>query len=285
MIETYPYLLKKDNHFNLESIPINSVQKNINFFYTYKRSSENLYRGEIGKDHLLLKPSSSLLYEIIPFLINFEEYFRVIDIHERSRRILPKICWLADSFFKNGLAQPICVHYNPRIQQNVIHPGGIRNHLIKLFHDLPTVDCFYFNTGGVKFDFMKELQVVSSEELLSCKETMYIHLVADHCSIIPHINLDPWSVNLNVEKWTEFIYRRLSNPNFKIYSNKTITHMEPWTTVNDEHAIEITISENLNEWDPEWNDVVCKSIILSIIGKSYKSDLLTVVHKIAVTTP
>ena len=285
MIETYPYFLKDNNQFNLESIPINSVQKNIDFFYSYKRSSEYLYRGEIGKDHLLLKPSGSLLYEITPFLINFEEYFQVIDIHERSRRILPKICWLADSFFKNGLANPICVHYNPRIQQNVIHPGGIRNHIIKLFYNLPTVDCFYFNTGGVKFDFMKSLQNVTSDKLLSYKETMYMNLVADHCSIIPHINLDPWSVNTNVEKWTEFVYRRLSNPYFKIYSNRPITHMEPWTTANDDHAIEITINASVNESHPAWNDIVCKCIILSIIGKSYESDLLTVVHKIAVTTP
>jgi len=285
MTEAYPYFLPDKSHFNLGPIPINGTQQNIEFFYNYKQLSEHLYRGEIGKEHLLLKPSSSLLPEIIPFLSNFEEYFRVIDIGERLRRILPKICWLADSFFKNGLAHPVCVHYNPRIQQNVIHPGGIRNHVIKLFHTWPTVDCFYFNTGGVKFNFMKSLEAVSLSKLLSYKETMHMKLIADHCSIIPHINLDPWSVDPNVTTWTEFVYRRLANPYFKISSNRPIPYLEPWTKSNDQYAIEITIDENVNESHPEWNDIVCKCIILSIIGKSYKSDLLNIVHKIVVTTP
>jgi hypothetical protein len=285
MEDVYPYYLKPDKPFHIEPLPIYSLEQNVDCFYKYKRSYENLYIGNINKEHLLLKPSHGLLNEIKPFLVNHKRYLRVIDVNDRPRRILPKICWLTDSFFKNKLEHPVCVHYNPRIQQNVIHPGAIRIHVLTLFQETEAVNCFYFNTGGVHFDFMESLKILDQDELLKLQKNMQVVLMADHGSIIPHVNLDPQSNDPAITRWTEFICKRLADPNFKISTNYPIVNLLPWTTENNDSTVEIRLDDSVNELHPQWEDIVCKCIILSIIGKPYKSPLLNIEHKLNVMTP
>jgi hypothetical protein len=283
--EIHPYKLQQDGQFNLESIPVYGAEERIEFFYKYKRPTENLYTGYINKQHLLLKDSRSLLDSITTYFSKKQFLVsREIIVENFNDRLLPKVCWLTDSFFKVGFKNHVAVHYNPRIQQNVIHPGSIRNHVIKLFQGEQPVKCLYYNTGGVEFEFMKSLDIVDKLDLLKSKDTMQIELVADHCSIIPHINLDPNSVKPNVQKWQEFIYRRLTSPSFTVSTNKNIQQLVPWCKPQSEASIEITIGD-VNDKHPEWNDIVCKCIILSILGKSYKSELLTVNHKLSFATP
>lgn len=281
----HPYKLQPDGQFNLESIPVYGTEERVEFFYKYKRPAENLYTGYIDKSNLLLKDSKSLLDSIIAYFLKKQFLTpREVIVNNFNNRLLPKVCWIVDSFFKTGLKYPVAVHYNPRIQQNVMHPGSIRNHAIKLFQDTSLVNCLYYNTGGVEFEFMKSLKLVTGEDLLKHNDTMQIELVADHCSIIPHINLDASSVNLNVEKWHEFIYRRITSPTFTIYCNKSIGILVPWYKPADEAQIEIIIGD-ITDQHPEWNDIVCKCVILAILGRSYKSELLTVNHKLSFATP
>lgn len=285
MNDAYPYFLKPDEQFHIKSLPIYTLESNVNFFYSHKQSDENLYIGSIDKEHLFLKHSHSLLNEIKPFLVHYKRYFRVVDVRDRLRRILPKVCWLTDSFFKKGFEYPVCVHYNPRIQKNVIHPGAIRIHVIKLFQEANAVNCFYFNTGGVNFDFMSSLKIINQNDLLKLKKNMELMLTADHGSIIPHINLDPNSNDTAITIWTEFIHHRLTDSNFKISINYPIFELHPWTTQNNDATVKIHVDSSVNELHPKWEDIVCKCIILSIIGRSYKSDLLIIEHTLAVTTP
>lgn len=282
MKDLYPYKIYQDAPFIRNSIPVYGSVERIEFFHRYKRPSEHLYIGDIDKDRLLLKDSSLLLRAITPYFLH-KHYENETAVDDHYLKLFPKVCWLTDSLYKVGFKFPISVHYNPRIQQNVIHPGSIRNHIIKLFQETPPVKCLYFNTGGVEFDFIKELKIFTKEDLLEYKDILEIELVADHGSIIPHINLDPQSVKPNVVKWQEFIFRRLINATFSIFSNKEIEFLKPWYTTKDKATIEIEIGDVVSE--SEWSDIVCKCAILAIIGKSYKSEKLTVTHKLSFPTP
>jgi hypothetical protein len=126
---------------------------------------------------------------------------------------------------------------------------------------------------------MKPLRILTRDELLSYKENIDIEMVADHGSIIPHINLDIWSVKTNIKRWQEFVYRRLTSHTFSIFCKHDIKILRPWYVANAEDAnIEIVV-DKVND------DIICKAVILSIIGKSYSSPSLTVKHKLTFSTP
>lgn len=282
MKDLYPYRIYPDTPFIRNSIPVYGSKERIEFFHQYKRPNENLFIGEIDKGNLLLKNSNILLRSIVPYFQK-RQYENEKAVKDHKLKLFPKVCWLTDSFFKFGFQYPISVHYNPRLEQNVIHPGSIRNHIIKLFQETSPVKCLYFNTGGVDFDFMKSLTLFTKEELLKYKDNIEIELVADHGSIIPHINLDPQSVKPNVEKWHEFIFRRLTSPTLTISANKEIEILKPWYTNSKDANIEIEIKDNISQ--EQFEDVICKSAILTILGRSYESDNLKVTNKIPFDTP
>lgn len=269
MNDSYPYKLDPWVEFHLEAIPVYGLKNKIDFFYKYKRTTENLYIGIINKDNLLLKSSEVLLKSISSYITNkqFEDGTTVDDF---SKRLFPKVCWLTDSFFKTGFNFPVSVHYNPRIQSNVIHPGSIRNHVIKLFQTTPDVKCLYFNTGGVKFDFMESMEVFQLTE----SKDLEFELVADHGSIIPHINLDRNSVKTNILKWQEFIYRRFDSSTFTVDSK--IGLFKPWQSSDANISIDMTTATT---------DNMCRALILALLGKDYESDTLSVKHKNKFATP
>ena len=278
ILSQYPYSLSPTTWFHLETIPVFGTEERVDFFHKYKRKTENLYIGNIHAKHLALRTSSDVIPRINDYFLQ-EQFLDENVPNDITKRLLPKICWLTDSFFKTGFTHPLLVHYNPRIQQNVIHPGSIRSIVIRLFHHTSDINCMYFNTGGVNFDFMKSLRILTRDELLSYKNTIEIEMVADHGSIIPHINLDIWAVKTNIKRWQEFVYRRLISPTFSIFCNQDIKILRPWRVAKAEDAnIEIII-------DTVDDDSICKAVILSIIGKSYSSPSLTVNHKLTFGTP
>ena len=279
---SYPYKISPNGQFNLEYIPVFGVEEKINFFYKYKRRTENLYLGNIDKYNLLLKPSDSLLWSIKPYFEK-KQFLDPNIVTDFNKRLFPKVCWLTDTFFKNGFNYPVGVHYNPRLEQNVMHPGAIRNHVIKLFQDTPDVNCLYFNSGGTNFDFMSNLRIVEQDELLSFKDDIQIELVADHASIIPHINLDYKSVTPNIVLWQEFIYRRLTSPTFTMSCNDSIDLFIPWLTTADKSYIDVHVNLPLNTQDLR-NDMICKIARLAILGKSYECKEFTITHKISFST-
>lgn len=279
MKKFYPYTLPNLESYHLETIPIFGTEERIDFFYKYKRSTENLYIGEIDKRNLLLKNSNPILNPVVDYFTK-KQFLNDNIISDFDKRVFPKLCWLTDSFMKYGFKYPLSVHYNPRTRQNVIHPGAIRNHIIHLFHTASTVECLYFNTGGVEFDFIDSLKIFTKTELVRLKENIEIEMVADHGSIIPHINLDVISVKPNILIWQDFIRQRLASRTFKIYSNIDIGIFSPWQASEDEARIQIYIKDT-----KFWSDIVCKCAILAIIGKSYESDSLTVISKDSFETP
>lgn len=280
MKKFYPYALSSTDPYHLNWIPVYGTIERIEFFYKYKRASENLYIGHIDSEHLKFSTATDHISKISDWFSKQRYLENNIPV-KASERIFPKLCWLTDSLFKNGFDYPLCSHYNPRIQQNVIHPGSIRNMVINWFRKDSQVYCLYFNTGGVDFDFLKSLKIVDKDQLIERKKYIEIELVADHGAIIPHINLDVTSVVPNVEKWHTFVYRRLTSPSFSIFCNKDIEILKPWYTSKEDANIEINIHSTKEHWD----DIVCKCAVLSILGRSYESEAFSITHKLSFDTP
>jgi hypothetical protein len=246
---------------------INAVDS-IELFYKAKKNVENLYTGYI-KTSLLYK--YDLIHDITEYLRDrrFLQTFHPTEFYSTSEYLFPKCCWLADSIIKNGVVNPLSVHYNPRIQQHVSHPGQTRSYIAHLFQP-DTVNCVYFNTNGVKFSWMKHFSILEKSQLLDLK-LEHFKLGTDHGALIPQLFFGNRSETLtNIFEYHAFIKNRLSDMKFRIKSNVPIYPLEYWTTSDNTAPIEISIK---NTRDP---DDVVRACILSVLGKPYKSNTLEV---------
>lgn len=254
-----PYLGSELNIDNADSIEL---------FYKAKKSAENLYSGYI-KTNLLAKYN---------FIGDITAYFRdrkFLQTFHPSESCSPneyqfaKCCWLASSIVTDGLTNPLSVHYNPRLQKHVVHPGQTRSYIAHLFQT-DTVPCLYFNTSGVKFSWMKYFSIVEKPQLITLNPS-HFSLAADHGALIPHLFFGNQTNTLTeVFKYHAFIRDRLSDMKFCIKSNVPIYPLEYWTTSDNTAPIEIFIK------DPRISDDVVRACILSVLGRPYKSDTLEV---------
>ena len=269
-LNDYPYLLPPGARYWLKMVDIKTNEEKADFFYKYKRKTEHLYRGVISTKTVELEGVSFIAKQFLNYLqgdLYLKEANR--DTH-LSIKIVPKLCWLADSYLTNGFTHPMCVHYNPRIQKNVMHPGSTRNHIISLFHKNRNIEVLYFNTGGVEFDFMTNFKIIEKEQLLSYAG-LSINIALDHCSTIPHINLDEHAMTPQLPIWQERIRTRLQDPNFSVYTDKPIVHLTKWFTADETSAqVKIYIK------DPNDKDDIVKACIMTMIGRSYESPTLRV---------
>jgi hypothetical protein len=247
------------------------------FFDKYSQSHEHLYVGYI--------PISEFSFdrEVIPVTLsnyfNNKGFLKTLAHDQiecganRELEDFAKLCWLTDEFLNEGqLKNPIGSHYNPRLRQNIIHPGGSRQIVLQLFCDeSDRVECFYFNTDGVQFDFMKDLTRIKASDL---PKHAHISLVADHGSLIPHIHdthieLDGKHENiivLGVSRYLEILKNNFKSLSFS--SNLDIDYLSQWQTQSD----------------PDWDVVfkadhtdrdMVKAVILLSLQREYESEFLS----------
>jgi hypothetical protein len=245
-----------------------STLEKIDLFYKIKKESENIYKGKIDNNLIF---QSNFKQDIVKYLKErkFLQTLYITESYSPSDYQFPKCCWLADSLLTGSFDNPLSIHYNPRIQQNVVHPGQSRSYISRLFQK-EKIDCLYFNTSGVKFPWMKSLVPVSKDELT--KLNFYIFsLAADHGSLIPHVYFGNQEDTFqHVFKYHNLIKSRLSNMQFRIKSNVVIDPLEYWTTSDPNTHIEIYIKDVNND------DDVVRACILAILGKPYVSETLKV---------
>jgi hypothetical protein len=265
----YPYALPPESRYWLNAANIGSTNDNIDFFYKYKKASENLHLGKISPKLFDIEGSEYILNNFLNYLNNSFFLQPATKNSNVTLKQFPKLCWLTDSYFREGFLHPVCVHYNPRIQCNVMHPGSTRNHIINLFHDGTDIDCLYFNTGGVVFDFLKNMILVGKHQLLAYPNVS-MSVVFDHCSTIPHVNVEGHTPLDYIPFWQTRIKNRFTESNFKVYMNKRIPHLLNWYTNDESVDIRVYIDDVTNK-----NDVV-KACLLVAIGKPYTSPTLTV---------
>lgn len=170
----------------------------IQLFLDCKLPEENLYLGKMPKSALLFEQPTSILKDIVRYFSDniHLKYLGVNDSYTRVIENFPKLCWLTEEYFAGTLRNPIGVHYNPRLGQNVIHPGGTRQRVINLWHREDTVQAVYFNTGGKKFNWLEKLSPVDILDIVD--PTVFLALVPDHGSLIPHIHYDQGLIPNNV---------------------------------------------------------------------------------------
>lgn len=243
-------------------------QEKINLFYNVKKDSENIYSGKIDTSLMF---RYNFKKDIVSYFKDrkFLQTFHHTESYHPSEYQFPKCCWLADDILNAGFNAPLSIHYNPRIQHNVVHPGQSRSYISQLFRK-DKIDCLYFNTSGVRFSWMKEFTSVSQEELLKINFKLF-SLAADHGSLIPHIYFG------NKEETYQWVFKyhalarsRLSDMRFRINSNVLIDPLEYWTTSKPDAPIEIYIKDASND------DDVVRACILAVLGRPYKSDTLEV---------
>ena len=99
MRNIYPYTLSNTSPFDLNGIPVYGTDERIDFFYKYKRPQENLYIGNIHKDHLLIRNDNGL-YNSITRYLNNKQFLKEHILNDFDVRTFPKVCWLANSFIE-----------------------------------------------------------------------------------------------------------------------------------------------------------------------------------------
>jgi hypothetical protein len=248
-------------------LPIDN-NESIALFFKLKKDTEHLYTGVSDASNLVKYNFSD---SIIRYLRDrkFLQRLHHSEIYHPNDYQFPKCCWLTDSILTNGLNDPLSVHYNPRLQKNVVHPGQSRSYVSSLFQSGPA-NFLYFNTTGIKFPWMKPFKIVSQDQLQDLKFSAFT-LTPDHGSIIPQIFFGNYQKTMTeLIKYHDFITNRLSDMKFRIKSNVLIYPLEYWTTNADSAHIEIFIK------DAKVDDDVVRACILSVLGRSYKSDTLEV---------
>lgn len=139
-----------------------------------------------------------------------------------STEMLAKVLWLATEYLDNDkkYTNPMCAHYNPTLKDNIVHPGGMRKKLLKMYnHADDNVEMFYFNTGGFYYDdHMKDLEIKKYRNLM---ETVFHggtmgSLVAEHGTLIPHIFVGSDEIYDRQHEFLDLIAQRIVQPGFKI---------------------------------------------------------------------
>ena len=268
---SWPHSIKPTSAYELHPLPIGPQYERLDLFFKYKRKSEDIYIGSISKyENLLFEGFGEIKQQFTRY---FKEKLYLQPVDETgnlSIKLFPKMCWLTYSYYSTGFKYPVCIHYNPRLEQNVMHPGSTRNHIINLFHNLNDINCLYYNTNGVQFEFMNQMKKLTREDFDNYPNLNF-NLVMDHCSMIPHVNLDGRAVRDNIPRWQEIVKNQVTNSAFKIYTNNRIEELSQFTTDNiTEATVKIQIKDPTNE-----NDIV-RACILAVIGQSYKSHTLIV---------
>lgn len=99
-----------------------------------------------------------------------------------------KYAWLAKEYLENsGFNDLLGAHWNPSEGKYIIHPGGSRQVIHKLFG--PAEATFLlFNTTGVHVDWIK--RYTSKEQFFEDydKDTTYAVFCNEHGTLIPHIH-------------------------------------------------------------------------------------------------
>jgi len=244
----------------------------------WPKKNEKLYLGEIDVSQLNIDDKYGTKINLNKYVDNGLYRFDIETIEANKGdapevEIPAKTCYLLKQYLKSGnFKDPVCTHYNPRLDSNVVHPGGTRQLILDLFHTGP-VSTFYFNTSGVQPKFIKYLKEIPVEQL---DREYYIAIVADHGSLIPHI------LKLGgVQKLPQGIIdahnnikRNLTNKRYKIYSNQPLDILKKfYTTKQRRSSVSITFKTRKTTKDE------LKASYLVLSGMDYEDKRLKVVHR------
>ena len=213
------------------------------------RHGESLWAGTMKVKDLENSPdpdvrNEHVLYNsILPFFdkpetVTWNKKLKKYDVHmpeswrpqwaqsiggDMSVEMLCKALWLATEFLDNDKSydNPMCAHFSPIYQTNIVHPGGMRKKLIKMYcPPEQQIPMFYFNTGGFYYhDYMENLKRINYEQLI----TEYFPeslpnggMVAEHGTLIPHVFRTSDTILDRQYEFLDLLHQKISAPNFTI---------------------------------------------------------------------
>ena len=249
----------------------------------YWRWGEALWIGDIPYSVLSFDPSEEIDSDIHLYFAgeyyNFEldqQPIKTIQTGEFSEaENFTKMCWLTEEYLNNNktFRNPLGSHYNPRIDKHVIHPGGCRNKIVKMFAD-PTsaVYSWYFNTRGIKPKWLKLLKKVDIEDLLFTQE-FRMAMVPDHGSMIPHVSKEVEEIAGHLVDTYPKLKLLATEPR-QFTSNVDMPYLERWKDNTQGVHIHINFKEGYRDLD------VYAAYILFALKRPYKGRYLEVmVHE------
>jgi hypothetical protein len=218
----------RDELFLCQTLPITPNQALDLVSYCW-HPGENLYQGYIPKEKLTFSGCREVYNDLQNYINNSKWNVDVSTVpkwdadFDNELENWVKFVWLTAEYLTKGFRNPVGAHYNPRLDKNVIHPGGCRQHVLDLFHK-GSISAIYFNTGGVKPIWLHKLEKVSITSLLD--QGWDFNLVADHSSLIPHLLKDLESIVIGKKQTHIKIQENLSDLSF--ISNEKVDILAKW---------------------------------------------------------
>jgi len=244
------------------------------------RQTEKIYYGYMPKQEMTLPSDDEFVQKITNFWkyklwqVTPDETGNHFGRYTREYKAFVRIVWLAKEYLTNcGFDTLYSVHYNPRKEINVIHPGGGRAFITKVYDQNENVEVFYFNTGGVQPNWLEGMKPI---ELYQLKQLGYsASFVADHGSMIPHVfyrkNDAPLTTHVAVNKFKDNIVHRANT--IKISSNAKLPKFFIPQTNKKDFDYHIDFKKKYNDY------LFCKAIVLAIADVEYNGPDLKVKRK------
>jgi len=237
------------------------------------RDGEKLYLGKVPKELLSFDNDGEIISQTDAYFHKKKYASNIDDLPEVDRGLDPdmelfaKFVWLFNEHRNKGFYNPIGVHYNPRAQTHVIHPGGCRNKVLKLFHEGP-IYSIYFTTNNYFEPWLTDLTPVTIEQFNNQHPGTLV-LVPDHGALIPHFLVDTNIIPDGIITWHKKIQSRLESLSIK--TNVRLRWLEPWVRKNAN--VEIECTDQAEDIDH------VKALVHILSGLEYTSDTITVRNK------
>ncbi len=242
---------------------------------------ENLWIGDIDIAYLSLSSAERFSLFLDDYIAkegyNFD--IKTIDVDKGTVphvEQVAKAVYLTKQYLKtNSFRDPICSHYNPRLDKNFVHPGGTRQVILDLFHKGP-VRTFYFNTNGHKFEFLKQMKVIEIEDFYTNYHPVFhLDVVPDHGTLIPHVLKIVGGVGKLPEVMTtqHIVNKKKLSSDYKIFvhDNIQLKYFNEWQTSTEDNADVVVKFKTLLHDDA---DVVVKFKTRTSLDNHIKATLL-----------
>jgi hypothetical protein len=239
-------------------LPLNRWELVDLYTRAWAQRNENAWYGYIPKTALYFDDPLSVTKQTLDNYFSGHRYQKHPDEileydrgEDSSTEYFAKLVWLTHDYFRyNGFQTPICAHYNPRLDCNVIHPGGSRNQILNLFGD-DKLEAMYFNTGGVEPPWLADMKKIDIADFM-LNRGWAAGAVPDHGSLIPHFVKKTHWIPLGIRRFQRYLYKLMhaSSVPLQIKSNTDLEYLGPWQVSDaSEHDVRVDAHHQLDQID------------------------------------
>ena len=269
------------------------------------RDGENLWYGTMPNGCLESQSVENVFDRIENFFRNdyhrslptdYRAPYGTTDLPHISIENIAKLTWLCEEFLDSDkqFDNPLCAHYDPRHNDNIIHPGGMRKSLLKLYCDKDyAVDTYYFNTGGFYDpDTMQDLRIVTEAEAVELHFTkdhdpdqngparLRGCLVADHGTMIPHLMVGSKNILSRQDEFLERVLTTVQNPDFKMFVNldwpyHMMSYLDFLSTDPLNSAVKVEV-KSIRYNDRDIKRIMCLALVHACLYRPYEDDTIKI---------